>query len=238
MCAFLINPYLFVTTACSSGISTSGLTAYWKMDGASTDSISSLNGADTSVSYLSSPAMFGQAMSLSGSNQYSQMGNSNLLQTAVTWSLSAWFYPKTLNSYQSVIDNYGFDGLGPYRILINNANNTLLVSIGANDILGFSSNTITANAWNHVVVTKTNTSTAKVYINGIEYDFGINTTRTSSNSRFVIGSRWRNSNSTYPDLYFNGLIDDVGYFQRTLSLNEVRTIYTAATVNGCRLSSL
>jgi hypothetical protein len=87
-------------------------------------------------------------------------------------------------------------------------------------------------------MTKTSTSTATVYVSNKTYSFGTNTTRSSANNKFVIGSRWRQSTGTYPDTFLNGLIDDVGYFQRTLSTAEVGLIYTAATLNGCRLSSL
>jgi hypothetical protein len=230
--SFLINSFLFATAACTSGVNTSGLTGYWRFDGDSSDVQGSFPGTDTNCAYVT--GYLSQALSVSGSNQYTQMGNSSSLQ-ATTFTVCAWVYVKTINSYQSIIDNLGYDDLGPYRVMVSNSDRQFLFTIGANNVWS-STNSVTANTWHHIALTKTNTSTAKFYINGVETDFGTNTTRNVTTTKFVVGGRWRNSTSTYPDSYFNGLVDDCAYFNRTLTANEIKTIYTAATVNGCRLA--
>ena len=229
--SFIINPFLF-NTVCTSGVNTSGLTGYWRFDGDSSDVQGSFPGTDVSCAYVN--AFLNQGLSISGSNQYTQMGNSTSLQ-ATTFTLIFWCYPKTANVYQSIVDNLGYDDLGPYRVMVDNGSSRFLFTIGGNNVWS-ANNSLTASTWHHIALTKTSTSTAKLYINGVETNFGTNTTRSVSTTKFVVGSRWRNSAGTYPDQYFNGLVDDCAYFNRTLTANEVKTVYTAATVNGCRLA--
>ncbi len=74
------------------------------------------------------------------------------------------------------------------------------------------------NEWTHVAVTD-NTTTAKMYINGILVDEGPGEiTIISTNLRF--GTRYTNES------YFNGYMDDIRVYSEALSSSEIEKIYT------------
>lgn len=216
-------------------VSTSNLVSHWPMNGDSVDAVGGLDGTDTNVTYPSSPSVFSKSLELTGSASYVNMGNSSSLQSTA-FSVGAWVYISTIDTYQYIIDNYGKTALGPYRIMVSNSNRKLLFSIGVYDLFT-ASNIYTANTWHHVVLTKTNTSTAKYYVDGVEYNFGTNTTKTSTNSKFTIGSRWDQGTLGYNSGdNFDGNVEDAFYFSRALTAAEVSNIY-AGGATGCRVSN-
>jgi len=234
--SFLLNPFIYAAAAPScTYISSTNLVSHWPMDGDSTDTVGGFNGTDTNITY-GSPFVFSQSAGFnSASPSYQDMGNSLSLQAAV-FSVSCWVYVSAINSAQAIIENYGTVSNGPYRLYINGTNSTFFASIGNTDVV-FTTGIASANTWMHVVLTRSSATVAKFYVNGTEYNYGSSTSRTSATSRFVIGSRWNNTGSNYPDSYLNGNVEDVAYFSRALTAAEVTQIYTGGTVTGCRISN-
>jgi hypothetical protein len=86
---------------------------------------------------------------------------------------------------------------------------------------------IWTNEWMHIVVTR-NTTTMKIYVNGnnvaTETDQGNGSMiQTTSTVRDTIGCVSRSSFT--PDLFFNGLIDQVAVWNITLSQEQVKQLY-------------
>jgi hypothetical protein len=85
-----------------------------------------------------------------------------------------------------------------------------------------------AGAWHHIVLTydyvTSGTSVMKMYVDGSLEGTTSNAVGplTNSTAAFYIGAR-----GGYSDNYFNGLIDEVGYWSRTLTQAEVTSLYNS-----------
>jgi prepilin-type N-terminal cleavage/methylation domain-containing protein len=98
-----------------------------------------------------------------------------------------------------------------------------------------SGNVLTANQWNHVVITRQwgVASTTKLYVNGIQDTFTLVGSDSSIEPNYTglkeyIGAQESISTCFGPVTnFFNGLIDDVRIYNRALSAAEVQAIYNA-----------
>src|SRR5262249_32042458 len=89
--------------------------------------------------------------------------------------------------------------------------------------------TVVPNQWNHVAVTYDGSNTIAFYINGQAagsvsgnfYNYIINS--------FTIGGNVIGGTTTEPS--FNGLIDEVAFFNRNLSPAEIQSIYNAGSAS-------
>jgi hypothetical protein len=135
--------------------------------------------------------------------------------TAGTVSYSVWVYPRALNSYQGILSTYTsnsqslelfVDATGSRFIVANIANATFTVPA-------------TVNAWQHLAVSINGTA-AVSYLNGSVVSSAAITATGASASAFVIGQR---SSGATPYAY-NGLIDDLRLYSRTLTAPEVRLL--------------
>ena len=88
--------------------------------------------------------------------------------------------------------------------------------------------------WSHVALTFDGT-TAKTYINGVQARSvsGLSGQVTSTTGSLQIGSRQPDILVNYPNERFNGLIDEVGIYNRALTLEEIDTIFSADTGGKC-----
>ncbi|MCI0535268.1 MAG: LamG domain-containing protein [Verrucomicrobiales bacterium] len=78
-------------------------------------------------------------------------------------------------------------------------------------------------------------TTAKTYINGVQARSvsGLSGQVTSTTGSLQIGSRQPDILVNYPNERFNGLIDEVGIYNRALTLEEIDTIFSADTAGKC-----
>jgi hypothetical protein len=88
-----------------------------------------------------------------------------------------------------------------------------------------SSNSITDSDWHHVIGTNDGT-TARLYIDGIERgtDTTPATTLWDNSANLTIGAETKPSNNNV-GRHFDGTIDEVVIFNRSLSADEVETLY-------------
>lgn len=184
------------STAVLSGVEgsslTQGLVGYWKMDESSGNAADSSGNAYTLTNNATATfaaGKFANAGSLaSASSQYfntaTNMGN---IQTT-----SFWINPTSTTTY--LVDLNGTQTITAAGTIAANSftGSTIYVN-------GAISSTITANVWQHVVVTSTTAYAA---------------------SAFAVGKVGAN--------YLNGAIDDVRIYNRALSPREVRDLYNWA----------
>jgi hypothetical protein len=89
-----------------------------------------------------------------------------------------------------------------------------------------STTTVSANTWYHVAITHNNGSWA-LYINGSSEDTGTQTL-TQPTTNIFLGERLNNSQ------YLQGKIDQVRFFNKALSLNEVTTLYGETSASATK----
>lgn len=166
-------------------------------------------------------------------------------RVAVPWALElsprgpftaeAWFMPATLRAddldYRTVFSSMGFGpgGTGPHGWLLyqqpNNRFAWVLFSQGwLSSFMGDPVSVIEANTWYHMALTYDG-SLFRIYVNG-------QLTATQAYDSFIpnldgaINLGWRSDNGWNP---FDGTLDDVAFYNKALTLEQVQAHY-AATV--------
>jgi len=151
------------------------------------------------------------------------------------FSFSGWFYPETTNRllyYVAALKTAG----GPQGTAIRaggtyNSGNHVPYSICIIDDDAIVASTISntwgfVNEWKHLAVTydaNLATNNWKVYINATEQTMGVSydTNGIGANTGWVLGHRADKSS-----WYYDGKMDDVRFYDYTLSSNHVLTIYS------------
>ena len=220
------------------GSSTDGLIDWWKFDQTSGtsafDSVGSDPGTLLGFNSTNTPTWaagrIGNALAFNGTNEYVNLDSSRL-SLSNNFSISAWIYPRPgcAGVFFCLRSLYGVSGFN--FSLTDNA-----VIISGQTATGwhqtyFAVNQIQDNAWSHVVVVY-DKSTVEVYVNGVkktpdylgdpnwDSDFAMDP---SGSTR--IGAENGNGPVGY---FFNGLIDDLRVYNRTLIAAEIQQLYLDA----------
>jgi Concanavalin A-like lectin/glucanases superfamily/FG-GAP-like repeat len=209
----------------------SGLVSWWNGENNTKDVINGHNGYLSAAGVTYAPGKVGQAFSFDGVGNVSVPTNVNHI--TATFTIDAWVNPSLIDgdftriitrkgSYQLYVRTNGqfwfwLDGLSG----LNNETG----GIGGVNSFGF----IPINNWTHIAVTYDG-SRIRSYVNGVltRTITGISGAVVNTNNSFVIGSE--------PDLtgtsQFDGLIDEVDYFNRALTDAEVTSIFNNGSSDG------
>lgn len=203
-----------------------GLVAYWKLDeasGARIDSVGGNNLTDNgstgaTTGKIGNAALFDPALS----QNLSIADNASLsIGAGVSLSLSLWIYHTGTGS--RTILNKGFNPVGGgYLVYLLDDDRVLWRIYDGSDQPSVLSAILTASTWYHVVVTyNVSTTTMRIYINNgtpAELMSGPasipNDTGTFRIGAFTVGGD-----------YFDGRIDEVGFWKRVLVASEITALY-------------
>jgi hypothetical protein len=227
-----------------SSINDTSLMGEWKFE-----SVNSTNGTlDTSghvidctvFNFSTSPALtsdgkFGKALSFDGVNDAVSCVGDSRLNIINETTMMAWIYPRSSNDYAGIVGRgtVGWSGYIQYGISpageSSRFGNRIAVWIDSKNSNSWpslnSTNTISLNQWTHVAASINNT-TVKIYINGV-----LDSTQTSSlRIPNAAGTFWIGTTQILP-LYFNGIIDEVRIYNRTLTDGEIKAIYNNSYIN-------
>ncbi len=173
-----------------------------------------------------------------GSGAYTFDGRGGMLNFSTVptrslnnWTLVAWIKPANINQYGAIVYNgYTNPGVGNgYAVTIGNcggAAGSKLCGLFGSVVWIDSGYTFSSpNIWYHVVMTRDSTNT-KFYVNGV-----LTTTQTAATpltpTSFTIGAA--NNGTNYPYMSFNGSIDEVRVYNRSLTSEQVRELYNNNT---------
>jgi hypothetical protein len=201
----------------SSGL-TNGLVSYYKMDETSgstmVDSVGSNNGTISGAT-INQTGKIGKCYSFDGVNDNVRI---NLGSALTNYSISLW------GRINNTSNNYWFmsgDGAGGNRfpdIVYENGGHKILFR-GDDMDSGVRTNTsISTNTWYHVVITSTGT-TKKIYLNGSDDTNTLASRTTVFNAALRFGERGDGTGD------LNGLLDEIGIWNRVLSATEVTKLY-------------
>lgn len=168
--------------------------------------------------------ILGRCMGFDGVASYIDAGTSTHLKATEDVTLSAWVRWNSGTGY-IIGKGAGNDYTQMWYLRVNS--NGTIEFIGGNatsngiafDLV--TTSTITAGLWNHLVAEISGT-TATIYING-----------TLSSSASIVGERQSNDGNVYigrrVDGFapFNGMLDDVRIYHRSLSVNEIDDLYNS-----------
>ena len=197
---------------------TNGLVAYYPFNGNANDMAGTHNGtvhgAVLTTNRLGQP---NSAYLLNGSSSYIDYGSPSNLAFTNNFTLSAWclFHGNSQQNPRIISYTWGngyelmTQGTGPSRPF-----QFVMGSIYTHTTLSY-----TQNAWYGVVAVVTN-GTVHIYVNGVSAGSGLVSTPTFTNNMHI----GNNSGTTAWD-WWGGLIDDVRFYNRALSSNEVAQLY-------------
>ena len=239
----LITIFLLATTA--SAALTDGLVAYYPFDEGSGTVAADYSGNANNATLVNGPAWVSGkigsgALDFDGQNALVDAGSAQTLNNLPAFSISVWVYGKGYGqSGQGYIINKSNLGNVGWRLSYLSSGNSLKFSVD------YDSTDLTVQAtnlsgtfydWTHWAVTwggSSNASDVHIYKNGEEVIYGIRTS--------AVGSRVNDSaqnmiigNSANPRA-FDGSIDDVRVYNRSLSSSEILGLYASAALLCHRL---
>jgi len=176
-----------------------------------------------------SDGIFGYSLALDGSNDYVSVAapdSSVSFGTAMTYAM--WIYPTSTTAQRYYLFDPRGDGstggMNSYFLFDRSNSTTVTFTTGNSDVEVISGNvTMGTNQWYHVAATRSG-NTWKVYLNGVQVVSGTtNTTALTLSNSFRIGTF--SGAGAGPLYYFAGNIDEARIYSRTLSANELMTLY-------------
>jgi hypothetical protein len=223
-----------------------GLVAYYPLDGGSSNDFSGngYHGTVRGSAYQIVADRYdfpSSAFQLSGSNAFIELpGTPFNFQNS--FSFSIWVYPfNTQASYATVLDKSswltGTGGTGGFSFN-QEADNINFMRFGYVYSTGYFWSTypptlLTVNKWNHVVVTK-NDDFINLYLNSMNVYSGHSghvSIVDNDNKPLLIGAL--NGGYTNPatqaNAFYNGIVDDIYFYNRELTVNEVLKLYQLET---------
>ena len=215
----------------------SGLVAWWKGEGNTKDSFGSNNGFVTNGAVTYTNGKVGSAFFYNGGGGYVEIPASTNLNvgTGIGFTLEGWIKPSNLVS-QLPIFEWQYDGAQPgvhfwtsttggAGCLFANIIDTGNSSHSFNSVAGI----LTTN-FQHVALTYDKTTgLARIYRNGLivaSSNLGIFTPKTQTN--VLLGARTTTLGAT-PQFIFSGSLDEMTIYKRSLSSNEIASVYNAGS---------
>lgn len=227
--AFFASPLIVPNTHAQvpSYVPTNGLVGWWPFNNnANDESGNSNHGAVTGC--LSVEDRFGtpnSAYSFNGA-EYITIANSLLPSDPTSFSISVWFNTNTNDGM--IISDRGTN-INWFKYMVGIADNVVKAgnySPGCNSGAQTINSIFVTGQWNHIVDIKNyEDGTHKLYLNGVMVAQEALLCYHASNNGTSIG-RWVGITT---DGYYEGLIDDIGVWDRALSETEIMELYDVAS---------
>ena len=198
-----------------------GLVAYFPLDGNASDLVSGATGTIHGASSVPNRwGMANSAFSFDGTDDYIEVPYQSTYSSN-QFSFSLWVNPSAnSSSYQSP---FTFRGLPTGFMLYKDPSNTWSPWVGTGSAWGTSTNlgAITLNEWVFIVCTYNGTAFAG-YKNGSFVSTSSPSFAPNTSSPLRIGAGV--TESTTPDYFFNGKVDELRFYNRALSDAEIKQL--------------
>ena len=202
---------------------TPGLVAHWSFDriedGAVADASGHGHTGQVRGGASSAAGISGQALRFNGSDAHVEVAMTPALQAPNGFSVAAWVYPSGAHQggYGGIVNS--LNGAANSRLLVR-SDGTLLAQLHGSTT-GVSASTLLGDLWNHAVYT----------YDGREEVWYLNGRRSASSAYsgpMPVGDRpltigWGYTETEY--YHLNGLIDELGIYNRPLSEADVGALY-------------
>ena len=220
-----------------------GLVGYWSMDGDDVDWSATTaevidrsgkgNNGDVVGNTKSTIGKVGQALEFDGSEDYVNVGDpvdDSLDMGIADFSVSAWI--KTSSSAKEyILDKRSGGYTTGGRGFSFGISTSLICGIGdgtnyLSDSTSIGTAPINDDKWHHVVVIFDKSDVVKGYIDGV-YQKEVSVSSVgdiNTSGNFIIGKKSYTDND-----FFNGSMDEVAVFNRTLSADEISALYKLGT---------
>lgn len=201
------------------------LVGWWKLDGNATDGSTYGNNGTVSGAVITT-GQYGGGYNFDGTNDLIDI-NKNVTDAGQDeFTASAWFY-WTGEGGGSDGRNFIFETNGSgsaWAVSMNIQTSVLGRHLSANNPLNatslVSSQVIQPNTWYHAVIVYEENTNYSLYINGVFENWQVTSGSLPATQGFKIGT-FRDANNRW----FNGTIDDVRVYNRSLTQTEIFTLY-------------
>ena len=195
------------------------------------------NGTASGVTYVT--GKFGKAASFDGSNDYIDLPLTSIFGGKNTLSVSFWF-KTTTTGRERMFTDYAQTSRN-CDIIIDSGNIQVETDYNQNtNLLYTSTATYNDGNWHHLVVALNQSSSQRtIYVDGSLVDTGT----LSSNSwsgygqKVTVGGFYSSSGGYTSSLFFDGQIDQLRIFEKSLSPGEVNSLYNE-TATSAALSTI
>ena len=221
-----------------SYLPSNGLVGYWPFNGNANDqSGNALNGTVTGATLV--PDRNGNsnsAYSFNGTSDFIQTASNTLLNLSQTFSISAWYKINNISSSNGYLISRPGDTNGTlngYSIIYHPSGGSDLF-----DVVGYwtatnhfncstsNNNSLDDTNWHHIVFTKPMGNPMNIYIDGIIKSGGSSGSITglfTSTQPLFFGKG--PSSGSLGSTFFNGILDDIGIWNRELTIQEVTQLF-------------
>ena len=210
------------------GILEESAVSYWKFDIDARDEKGINNGTLKGNAYIGTSGDYIAALVLDGSGDYVNVSHTSSLEPEDELTYAMWIYRKENYTYQIILQkddeniaSYFYKrfivGWGTLRFYAYNGSTMVYDS-------GF---LIGNEQWYHVAISVNEDEYVKMYVNGIEVysnTSAIGNLLRADNKPLTIGAKLINSD---PVWFFNGAIDEVMFFNKSLTSSQINAIYNA-----------
>jgi hypothetical protein len=215
----------------SSSLKTSLFAAYNGESNAN-DSFGSNNGTDIGgLTYTT--GKIGNAFQFNGTTSYVSLPNSaNQFNFTGDFSVSCWFKTNTVSGNQMIFSNLAYNGgnrRGYYIVLAGNTIGCWLTNHPQYQEF-YTSGVISTGTWYHLSVTR-ESGVVKIYLNGTLLATDTNAI-TLGNYVTVLTSIGAYTNGVSTTSHFNGQIDALNIWQKSLTQSEITELYNSG--NGAQ----
>jgi len=208
-----------------------GCVGYWNFDEGTGNTLHDIsgNGNDGMLNNMDNDDWVegkkGKALDFDGSNDYVEIQDNDLLDLSDNWTIEVWLYIKSFpinanpsNNPSMIISKWGTTSTASYMLAVNNDRQ---YGFGIHTQGGATGNTIlNLNEWYHIAVTLDSEAILKIYLNGVVDGTNPNSFTPKKRSwELCFGREPRYSR------YFNGIIDEIAFYNRPLSPEEISQHY-------------
>jgi hypothetical protein len=200
------------------------LILYWKFDANALDSSTHSNDGKTNIDVMNDSGKIRGGYLFDGNKTNVSVSNNPSLRMS-SWTLSAWIKPITNAGTVGgrIIEKTGWTETGGYSLRLSNENILAEVINAQASSQCTGTSTLSPNQWYHVAATYDNESRELIcYVNGMNESTNnaVSIVPIYDNAPLSVGV------STVAQIdYFNGTIDEVMVWNRSLSLQEISDLY-------------
>ena len=216
------------------------LTGYWQFENNAND----MKGYHTTTASTATYTDGKYGRSANYSTKLSTItANNNLKNVGMNLTVCAWVLPTTVIGLDGIIGNNfnGGVGQGGWWFILNAGKPAIMVNGSGTVATALTVINSGGTVWSHICVNFNNTFDSKFYINGAldSTSTDLNNILGDGSNTFYIGDDGRDG-AGYP---FDGKIDDIAVFNRTLSADEILQLYkntnkqTTLFINNSYLSN-
>jgi hypothetical protein len=212
---------------------------WWRFEGNYFDEMGLNNGTGSGNPTNTSAGKFGKGVVFDGKDDVINVVHSSSIDVTNYWTISAWVKRDVNNIQHSIVEKYDWTGgRGSFVLRITSGNKLQAGTINGTTTVNVCSSTsnIDAGTWYFVSATynysaSDNKNTINCYVNGISQR---NVTASGGIPSSSLPLRIGALGNTGTASYFNGSIDDVIIFNRSLSASEISSLYNASATKYYR----